>query len=137
MRRRFILTAVLSGVLALAAGGPASANPSLLIDTNTNRVIESDNPFQRWYPASLTKLMTTYVAFRAVAAGEVSLTSPVVISKKAAAQPPSKMGYPVGSELTLDNALKIIMVKSANDVAAAIGESIAGSNPGLALLINA
>jgi D-alanyl-D-alanine carboxypeptidase len=137
MRRRFILTAVLSGVLALAAGGPASANPSLLIDTNTNRVIESDNPFQRWYPASLTKLMTTYVAFRAVAAGEVSLTSPVVISKKAAAQPPSKMGYPVGSELTLDNALKIIMVKSANDVAAAIGESIAGSQSNFAERMNA
>jgi D-alanyl-D-alanine carboxypeptidase len=137
MRRRFILTAVLSGALALAAGGPASANPSLLIDTNTNHVIESDNPFQRWYPASLTKLMTTYVAFRAVAAGEVSLTSPVVISKKAAAQPPSKMGYPVGSELTLDNALKIIMVKSANDVAAAIGESIAGSQSNFAERMNA
>jgi D-alanyl-D-alanine carboxypeptidase len=137
MRRRFILTAVLSGVLALSAGGPAGANPSLLIDTRTNQVIESDNPFQRWYPASLTKLMTTYVAFRAVQAGEVSLNSPVVISKKAAAQPPSKMGYPVGSELTLDNALKIIMVKSANDVAAAIGESIAGSQSAFAERMNA
>jgi D-alanyl-D-alanine carboxypeptidase len=137
MRRRLILSAVLSSVLALAASGPASANPSLLIDANTNRVIESDNPFQRWYPASLTKLMTAYVAFRAVAAGEVSLKSPVIISKKAAAQPPSKMGYPVGSELTLDNALKIIMVKSANDVAAAIGESIAGSQKAFADRMNA
>jgi D-alanyl-D-alanine carboxypeptidase len=137
MRRRFILTTVLSGVLALAAGFPAGANPSLLIDTRTNQVIESENPFQRWYPASLTKLMTTYVAFRAVQAGEVSMASPVVISKKAAKQPPSKMGYPVGSELTLDNALKIIMVKSANDVAHAIGESIAGSQSGFAERMNA
>ena len=61
--------------------------------------------------------MTTYVAFRAVQAGEVTLASPVRISKRAAALPPSKMGYKPGSELTLDNALKIIMVKSANDVA--------------------
>lgn len=119
------------------AGGSASANPSLLIDTRTNQVIESESPFQRWYPASLTKLMTTYVAFRAVEAGEVSLTSPVIISKKAAKQPPSKMGYPVGSELTLDNALKIIMVKSANDVAYAIGESIAGSQSAFAERMNA
>jgi D-alanyl-D-alanine carboxypeptidase len=137
MRRRFILTTVFSGIIALAAGLPAGANPSLLIDTGTNRVIESENPFQRWYPASLTKLMTTYVAFRAVQAGEVSMTSPVVISKKAATQPPSKMGYPVGSELTLDNALKIIMVKSANDVAHAIGESIAGSQSAFAERMNA
>jgi D-alanyl-D-alanine carboxypeptidase len=137
MRRGFILTTVLSGVLALAAGGSAGANPSLLIDTKTNQVIESDSPFQRWYPASLTKLMTTYVAFRAVQAGEVALTSPVIISKKAAKEPPSKMGYPVGSELTLDNALKIIMVKSANDVAAAIGESIAGSQSAFADRMNA
>jgi D-alanyl-D-alanine carboxypeptidase len=137
MRRRVILTTVLSGVLALAAGFPAGANPSLLIDTRTNQVIESEDPFQRWYPASLTKLMTTYVAFRAVQAGEVSMTSPVVISKKATKQPPSKMGYPVGSELTLDNALKIIMVKSANDVAHAIGESIAGSQSAFAERMNA
>lgn len=137
MRRRFILTTILSGVFALAAGGSASANPSLLLDARTNQVIESDNPFQRWYPASLTKLMTTYVAFRAIQAGEVSMTSPVVISKKAAKQPPSKMGYPVGSELTLDNALKIIMVKSANDVAHAIGESIAGSQAAFAERMNA
>jgi D-alanyl-D-alanine carboxypeptidase len=107
------------------------------MDARTNQVIESDNPFQRWYPASLTKLMTTYVVFRAVQAGEVSMTSPVIISKQASKQPPSKMGYPVGSELTLDNALKIIMVKSANDVAAAIGESIAGSQPAFAERMNA
>ena len=80
-------------------------------------MIESDNPFARWYPASLTKLMTTYVAFRAVEAGEVTLQSPVRVSRNAANEPPSKMGYQPGTILTLDNALKIIMVKSANDVA--------------------
>ena len=56
-------------------------------------MIESEDAFARWYPASLTKLMTTYVAFRAVEAGEVTLQSPVRVSRNAANEPPSKMGY--------------------------------------------
>ena len=117
MRRMLSLGMVSSGGSLALAGASAGAGPSLLFDAKTGQVIESDNPFQRWYPASLTKLMTTYVAFRAVQAGEVTLASPVRISKNAANEPPSKMGYQPGSVLTLDNALKIIMVKSANDVA--------------------
>ncbi len=66
--------------------------------------------------------MTTYVAFRAVETGEVTPQSPVGVSRNAANEPPSKMGYPVGTILTLDNALKIIMVKSANDIATSIGK---------------
>lgn len=128
--------AVLVGVAAVAAA-PAAAGPSILFDLATGHVIESDRPYQRWYPASLTKLMTTYVAFRAVQSGEVTLLSPVRISRKAANEPPSRMGYKPGSMLTLDNALKIIMVKSANDVATAIGESLAGSQEAFAARMNA
>ncbi len=139
MRRIFLPTAfvaALAGSLCMAPL-PGLANPSILIDASTGRVLESDSATQRWYPASLSKLMTTYVAFRAVQSGEVTLASPVRISKKAAALPPSKMGYKPGSELTLDNALKIIMVKSANDVALSIGESIAGSEAAFAQRMNA
>jgi D-alanyl-D-alanine carboxypeptidase len=81
--------------------------------------------------------MTTYVAFRAVEAGEVTLQSPVRVSTNATKEPPSKMGYPAGTVLTLDNALKIIMVKSANDVATSIGESVAGSEEAFAARMNA
>jgi D-alanyl-D-alanine carboxypeptidase len=130
-----VLMCTVGSTLALV--GPAAANPSILFDLGTGRVIESEDALHRWYPASLTKLMTAYVAFRAVQAGEVSFSSPVLISKLAAKLPPSKMGYPVGSELTLDNALKIIMVKSANDVAHSIGESIAGSQAAFAQRMNA
>ena len=101
------------------------------------RSSSSEDAFQRWYPASLTKLMTAYVAFRAVQPGQVSLASPVRITKAAAKQPPSKMGYKPGPILTLDNALKIIMVKSANDVAAAIGDSLGGSRGRLRRPMNA
>src|SRR5690606_15691112 len=114
-------------LVALTAPVPALAAASIVIDVATGRVLSHENAFQRWYPASLTKLMTAYVAFRAVRAGEVTLKSPVVVSARAAKEPPSKMGYKPGSVLTLDDALKILMVKSANDIATAVGESLAGS----------
>jgi D-alanyl-D-alanine carboxypeptidase len=136
MRRMLFLGMATLGLAALATAS-AGAGPSLLFDAKTGQVIESENPFARWYPASLTKLMTTYVAFRAVEAGEVTLQSPVRVSRNAANEPPSKMGYPVGTILTLDNALKIIMVKSANDVATSIGESLAGSEEAFAARMNA
>ena len=136
MRRMLSLGMATLGLVALATTS-ASAGPSLLFDAKTGQVIESENPFARWYPASLTKLMTTYVAFRAVGAGEVTLQSPVRVSANAANEAPSKMGYPVGTILTLDDALKIIMVKSANDIATSIGESIAGSEEAFAARMNA
>jgi D-alanyl-D-alanine carboxypeptidase len=138
-RHKLHLFAILAGAMAACAmhAVPAAANPSILVDIGTGRVIESDDPFHRWYPASLTKLMTTYVVFRAIQAGEISFSSPVRISKKASELPPSKMGYKPGSELTVDNALKIIMVKSANDVAASLGESVAGSVGAFADRMNA
>jgi D-alanyl-D-alanine carboxypeptidase len=130
------LAACALGALVVT-GNPAAAGPSLVVDLDGGRVLSQEDAMKRWYPASLTKLLTAYVAFRAVAAGEVTLKSPVRISKNAAKEPPSKMGYPAGSVLALDNALKIIMVKSANDVATAIGESIGGSEPAFAARMNA
>ncbi len=124
-------------LLLLPPLSSAGAGPSILFDAKTGQVIESDHPFDRWYPASLTKLMTTYVAFRAVQSGEVSFLSPIRMTREAANQPPSKMGYAPGTVMTLDIALKIIMVKSANDVSAAIGDSLAGSAAGFAERMNA
>nr|WP_314089437.1 D-alanyl-D-alanine carboxypeptidase family protein [uncultured Shinella sp.] len=115
----------------------ANANPRMLVDVNTLQVIEHEDAFQRWYPASLTKLMTAYTVFRAIKAGEMSLESPVTMTKHAAAEPPSKMYFKPGQKMTLDSALKIILVKSANDVAVAIAESIGGSEQGFVDRMNA
>lgn len=136
MRRMLSFGMATLALLAVATGS-APAGPTLLFDANTGQVLESEQPFARWYPASLTKLMTTYVAFRAVQAGEVTLQSPVRVSAQAINEPPSKMGYPVGTVLTLDDAIKIIMVKSANDIATSIGESLAGSEDAFAARMNA
>ena len=112
---------------AFFAAAPALANPTMLFDLQSGRVIHHQEAFQRWYPASLTKLMTAYVTFRALDAGELALDSPIRISKKAASQIPAKMGYQPGSVVKLDNALKMMLVRSTNDIAMAIGENVAGS----------
>ena len=105
----------------------ADSGPRLLVDVNTLKVIEHRDAFRKWYPASLTKLMTAYTVFRAIKAGEITLDTPVVMTKNAAAEPPSKMYFKPGQSLTLDSALKIMLVKSANDVSVAIAEAVAGS----------
>ena len=137
MRNGFrFFPAVLSVILAFAAA-PAGATPSLLFDLSDGRVISHEEAFQRWFPASLTKLMTAYVTFRAIEAGELRLDSPVVMSKKAAKEPPSKSGFKPGTVLTADNALKLMLVRSNNDIAMALGENVGGSEAAFAGRMNA
>jgi D-alanyl-D-alanine carboxypeptidase len=114
-------------LLALPVPSLALAGPSLLFDVNNGKVLEHQDAFARWYPASLTKLMTAYVTFKALDAHEVTLDSPVRMTKNSATQPPSKMGFKPGDVMTLDNALKMMITHSANDIAMAVGENVGGS----------
>ena len=125
-----------AAALALLAGA-ASANPLLLFDLKDGRVIEQRDAFKRWYPASLTKMMTAYVTFRAIEAGELRLDSPIRMTKKATKQPPSKMGFKPGDVMNADNALKMMLVKSSNDVAMAVGENVGGSEKAFVARMNA
>lgn len=134
LRTKFL---VAGAFLAALAAFPAQANPRLLFDATDGRVIAHEEAFQRWYPASLTKLMTAYVAFRAIAAGELQLDSPITLSKKAAKEPPSRSGFKPGTVLTADNALKLMLVRSNNDIAMAIGENVGGSEEAFAERMNA
>jgi D-alanyl-D-alanine carboxypeptidase len=122
---------------AMLLAGGANANPSLLFDLQTGQVLAHEEAFQRWHPASLTKLMTAYVTFRAIQAGELDLTSPIKVSKNSASEQPAKMGYKPGSVMTLDNALKMMLVRSANDIAMAIGENVGGTKDGFVARMNA
>ena len=108
---------------ALFAGAAAAASPALVVDVDSGKVLYAERATDPWFPASITKLMTTYVALDMVRSGRASMDQLVTVSPEAAAQPPSKMGFKPGTQLTLDNALKIIMVKSANDIAATIAEN--------------
>lgn len=123
-------TRLISAVTAIGlfvSAGSAAANPKMVIDARTGKVIAHEDAFLKWYPASLTKLMTAYVTFKALKSGRLTLDTPIVMSKKATDQPASKMYFKPGSKLTMDSALKILLVKSANDVAVAVAETVGGS----------
>ncbi len=81
--------------------------------------------------------MTVYVALDAVRAGRLTMDTPLVVSARAASQQPSKMGFRPGTEVTLDNALKMLMVKSPNDVAVTVAEGVSGSVEAFAVEMNA
>ncbi len=114
---------------AFAAGAPYAA---MVIDARTGKVLHSRNADTRLHPASLTKMMTLYVVFDAVEKGEISLDTMVTISRKAAAEPPSKLGLKAGQKIKLRHLIRAAAVKSANDAATALGEAISGSEAAFA-----
>ncbi len=132
----FALLAAGGGAACLSTGAQAQA-PYLVVDASSGQVLLQEDATRPWNPASTTKMMTTYVALRAVKAGRAQFDSPLVASARAASQRPSKIGIRPGQEITLDNALKIMMVKSANDLAVVIAEGIGGSVEGFAAMMNA
>ena len=89
-----------------------------------------------WYPASVTKIMTAYVTLKAVKEGRLSLDTLLTVSPIAASQSPSKMGFRPGTQVTVDNALKMMMVKSANDMAVVLAEGVGGSVDGFSAKMN-
>ena len=112
--------------------GLAAPYAALVMDARTGQVLHSRNADTRLHPASLTKMMTLYVAFEAVERGEISLDTPVKISRHAASEPPSKLGLKAGQKVRLRYLIRAAAVKSANDAATAIGEAVAGSESAFA-----
>ncbi|MFM9859891.1 D-alanyl-D-alanine carboxypeptidase family protein [Pseudoxanthobacter sp. M-2] len=130
-----IAAIAVAAVISLFAGlfstsARADIGAYVVVDAASGAVLAEKNMFQAWYPASITKLMTAYVTFRAMREGRIGPDSPVKITQNAASRPPSKMGFKVGTVLTVDTALKIIIVKSANDIAVALGEAVGGGSEG-------
>ena len=127
-------------VVALAASAfvtAAAAEPFLLADAQSGEVLMQNEATAPWFPASTTKLMTTYVALSAVRDGRLTMDTPLTMSARAARSAPSKMGFRPGTLVTLDNALKMLMVKSPNDVAVMVAESLSGSVEAFAGEMNA
>jgi D-alanyl-D-alanine carboxypeptidase len=117
---------------AVAAGGKHAA---FIIDGNTGAVISSSNADEPRYPASLTKMMTLYVVFDLIEQGRLNYKTSIKISEAAASVPPTKLGLKEGSEIALIDAIKALITKSANDMAVAIAEHIAGSEEKFANLM--
>lgn len=132
----FNLLAVGLACAALLAPRAASAEALLLIEADSGKVLQADNATIPWYPASVTKIMTAYVTLNAVKDGRLTLDTLLTVSPTAASQSPSKMGFRPGTQLTVDNALKMMMVKSANDMAVVLAEGVGGSIDGFSAMMN-
>jgi D-alanyl-D-alanine carboxypeptidase len=133
--RNVALAAVLAIAAALAAA-PASAEALLLVEADSGKVLHAENATYPWYPASITKLMTAYVTLQAIAQGRITLDTLFTVSDRAVAQQPTKMGFRIGTQVTVDNALKMLMVHSANDMAVLLAEGVAGSVENFATRMN-
>jgi D-alanyl-D-alanine carboxypeptidase len=127
---------VVVAALAILAPRVAHAEALLVVEADTGKVLEAQNATYPWYPASLSKLMTAYVTLKAIKEGRISLDTLLTVSPVAAAQAPSKMGFRPGTQVTVDNALKMMLVKSTNDMAVVLAEGVGGSIDGFSALMN-
>lgn len=128
--KRVLVLWLASGFLMLCAADYAQAarkTAAMVIDGHTGKILYSHNIDKPHYPASLTKVMTLYMLFEFIEAGRLSLSSPLKVTVNAASQQPSKIGLKPGQTILVEDAIKALIVKSANDVAATVAENLAGS----------
>lgn len=131
----FILAAIWMFVL-VPMSAKAAPYAAYVIDARTGEVLHARNSDTRLHPASLTKMMTLYIAFQAIERGELSLDTQVTVSRNAASEEPSKLGLREGQKIALRYLIRAAAVKSANDAATAIGEAIEGSEAKFARRMN-
>jgi D-alanyl-D-alanine carboxypeptidase len=117
------------GSTGVLVGQTASAEKyaALVMDADTNEILHSRNADDPRYPASLTKVMTLYLLFDAINAGEVSLNDRMTVSRNAAAQPPSNLKLKAGDKIKIEDAILALVTKSANDVAVVVAEHLGGT----------
>nr|WP_250807101.1 D-alanyl-D-alanine carboxypeptidase family protein [Neorhizobium tomejilense] len=127
---------LLSTMVATAVPQSATARPAISVDVDSGTVISAHEIDRSWHPASVTKLMTALIAFEMIKANKLTMSSPVVFSEHAASTPPSKLGVSAGSTIPLEQALRIMLTRSMNDVAVAIAETVAGNETNFARLMN-
>jgi len=132
---RLNLLLAAAALLVLSARA-ATAEALLLIEADSGKVLQAENATIPWHPASVTKIMTAYVTLKAVKEGKLTLDTLLTVSPVAASQSPSKMGLHPGTQVTVDNALKMMMVKSANDMAVVLAEGVGGSIDGFSAKMN-
>ena len=126
VRTRIASLLIFAFSAVLAIGPSAQAGPSLVVELESGKIIAEDRAGQAWYPASLTKLMTAYLTFEAIRAGELKLDQEITVSKRANSMPASKIGFPTGSNVSVDLVLQSLLVYSANDMAIVLAEAVAG-----------
>lgn len=137
LRTGFLCALAFLGVWMSGTGATAAPYAALVMDARSGEVFHSRSADRRLHPASLTKMMTLYLAFEAIRDKKISLTQKVRISRHAARQVPSKIGLRAGRRYTIRDLIRATAVKSANDAAVALGEAIAGSEKNFAAQMTA
>lgn len=151
LARRLSFALALVASLATGLGAPTAAMAAqvpyltipatepkyaaIVVDANTGEVLYAKRADSPRYPASITKVMTLYLAFEAISEGRLKPTDLITVSARAASQPPTKLGLAAGEQITVDDAMKAIAVKSANDMAVALAEHIGGTEQRFAALM--
>ena len=135
--RFFILfpVLILTCLALLGSFSPASAKPqfsAIAVDARTGKILFSKDIDGQRHPASLTKVMTLYVVFQELQAGRLKLSSELKISNRAASMQPTKLGLKPGATIKVEDAIKVLVTRSANDISAAIGENLEGSESNFA-----
>ncbi|HAJ85165.1 MAG TPA: D-alanyl-D-alanine carboxypeptidase [Rhodobacteraceae bacterium] len=128
----YLISAVFSVVVGSWSAVNSAPYAAVVMDARTGKIYHSRNADTRLHPASLTKMMTLYVAFQAIEQNEISLDSYVTVSRNASSEPPSKLWLKRGQKIQLRYLIRAASVKSANDAATAIGEAISGSEAAFA-----
>jgi D-alanyl-D-alanine carboxypeptidase len=113
----------------------AAPYADIVVDANSGKVLHATNPEARRHPASLTKIMTLYLLFERLEAGKLKLDTQLKVSEEAAEQSPTKLGLKAGSTISVEDALKGVVTRSANDAAVVIAEAIAGDEDDFARLM--
>lgn len=134
------LLALAAGAMAVhmaSMGACASATPTLLFEPDTGRVLYAEEPDRAWHPASVTKLMTAYLTFEAVEAGRIAWDDDVPLSDYARGQPATRIGLRGGIKLNIEQAVRGLILRSANDFAVALAERISGSEAAFVDTMNA
>jgi len=130
-----VLSVSFSAAAAVPRGTDAGKYAAIVIDANSGKTLYQYNANARRYPASLTKMMTLYLLFEAMQSGRVSANTPIRVSAYAATRPPTKIGFKPGQSITVENAAKALIIRSANDVASAVAEYLGGSEKGFAQIM--
>ena len=127
MSRYILALLCVLSVLALTSRAEASERYAAFVaDMQTGEVLHARRADAERYPASLTKMMTLYMLFEALEAGEVSLDDPITASAEAASRPSSRLGLREGQTLRVEDAIRALIIQSANDVAVAVAEHLEG-----------
>ncbi len=136
---KFVLAFAVSITLlnseSFAAGNAKHA--AIVIDANTGKTLYASDADAPRHPASLTKMMTLYMVFEAMAKGKISKNTRMIMSKHAASMAPTKLGIKAGNSLTVETAIYALVTKSANDAAAASAELLGGSESNFAQMMTA